>query len=76
MPGGGELMQQIEALEGELMELSIEKSSLETEYAKMPGGAGRTMKERQRKAEVEARLEELGREISKVRLSLKKLGVR
>jgi hypothetical protein len=53
-----------------------ERAALEAEYAKMPPHGGRTLRERQRRAQVEARIEEVGRGISATRLQLKKLGVK
>jgi hypothetical protein len=47
--------------------------SLEAEYARMPLGAGRSLRERERKAVVEARLELLARDISGCRMQLKRL---
>ncbi len=40
-----------------MVRLSQEKGQLEAEYAKMPLHGGRTARERNRKAEVEARIE-------------------
>lgn len=58
------------------MALNQERSQLEAEYARMPANAGRTLRERRRKAEVEERMDELGHLISNVRLNLKKMGVK
>jgi hypothetical protein len=65
------------ALEDSLMTFNIERSALETELAKFPSGtAGRTVAERKRKKEIEQRVEVLNKEISGVRLELRKLGIR
>lgn len=66
-------MARTKALEGQLMAHCREKDSLEAEYAKMPQHGGRTLRERQRKSEVEGRMEELAKAISATRLQLKKL---
>ncbi|EFJ50710.1 hypothetical protein VOLCADRAFT_116733 [Volvox carteri f. nagariensis] len=64
------------ALEDKLMVLCSEKGGLEAEYARMPLGAGRSLRERNRKQVVEQRLELLNKEISSVRMQLKRLGVK
>ncbi|GFR44865.1 hypothetical protein Agub_g6208, partial [Astrephomene gubernaculifera] len=69
-----ELMSRSKALEDQLMVLCSEKGGLEAEYARMPLGAGRSLRERNRKAVVEQRLELLNKEISAVRMQLKRLG--
>lgn len=46
---------------------------LMAEYGRMPASAGRTLRERQRKAEVEQRLEAIDRGASLLRLQLKRL---
>ncbi len=61
-------------LEDSLLVLSRERDELESEFAKMPLHGGRTLRERQRKVEVETRLEERRKEISNTRLQLKRLG--
>jgi predicted RNase H-like nuclease (RuvC/YqgF family) len=60
-------------LEDSLIALCGEKSLLESELSKMSAGSGRSLKERRRKAEVQQRLETLGREISNTRMQLKKV---
>ncbi|GLC43858.1 hypothetical protein PLESTF_001406700 [Pleodorina starrii] len=64
------------ALEDQLMVLCAEKGGLEAEYARMPLGAGRSLRERNRKAVVEQRLDLLNKEISSVRMQLKRLGMK
>lgn len=60
-------------LEDSLLARNIERSSLETELAKFPSGtAGRTGAERRRRAAVEHRLAELGKEIGTIRFELRK----
>jgi hypothetical protein len=64
-------------LEDSLMTFNIERGALETELAKFPNGtAGRTVAERKRKKVIEQRVEVLNKEISGVRLELRKLGIR
>lgn len=58
------------------MVLCAEKGGLEAEYARMPLGAGRSLRERNRKAVVEQRLELLNKEISAVRMQLKRIGLK
>ncbi|PNH09449.1 hypothetical protein TSOC_003937 [Tetrabaena socialis] len=48
----------------------------QAEFSRMPVGAGRSLKERNRKAVVEQRLELLGKEIAVVRMQLKRLGAK
>jgi hypothetical protein len=63
-------------LEDRLLALNTEECGLRAEAAKMPGGtAGRTIAERRRRAEVEARMEAIAAEASAVRLHLRRLGV-
>jgi hypothetical protein len=63
------------AMEARLLGLNREKDALEAEMCKLPGnGAGRTIQERRRKAEVEERLDELKKQLSSVRMALKKAG--
>lgn len=64
------------SLEAALLEKNAERAALEAEYARLPLTSGRTLKEKQRKLEVEARTEQLAHEISAIRLQLKKLGVK
>jgi flagellar biosynthesis chaperone FliJ len=68
-----EVMATTKQLEDQLLDLSQERDELEKELAKMPPGAGRTIKGRQRKMVVEQRLDDLGVEISRVRIEIKKL---
>ena len=61
-------------LEGRLMTLNSENQGLYAEYARMPEtSAGKTLAERRRRAEVEARLDSNTKEASNVRLQLKRL---
>ncbi|KAF8073075.1 hypothetical protein HT031_000736 [Scenedesmus sp. PABB004] len=59
-------------LEDDLLVLCQEKDELLREHAKMPLGSGRTIREKQRKAAIEARLEELAVVISRTRMALKR----
>jgi hypothetical protein len=68
-----EIMAATKQLEDQLLNLCQERDELDKELAKMPPGAGRTIKGRQRKMAVESRLDELGLEISRVRTEVKKL---
>jgi len=62
-------------LEDTLLALNVERSSLETELARMPcTTAGRTGALRRRRVDVEARLAELGKDIAAVKRELKSLG--
>ncbi len=68
-------MEQTKEREGALMRLMMERNELSCEFAKMPAHGGRTIAERRRKAQLEARLEAIDREASTLRLQLKRLGV-
>ena len=68
-----ELLARTKAMDNQLMVLCSEKASLEAEFARMPLGAGRSIKDRNRKAVVEERLELLNKEISGVRMQLKRI---
>lgn len=63
-------------LEDKLMRLNQEKAELEAEYARMPSHAGRNLKERMRKTEIESRFETLHHDVNSIRLQLKKLGLK
>lgn len=71
-----DLLAQSKHMEDTLLVLGQEKASLEAEYAKLPANAGRTLQERSRKASVEKRMEVLSKEISNLRLALKRLYLR
>ncbi|KAL4425417.1 hypothetical protein ABPG75_009433 [Micractinium tetrahymenae] len=72
-----DMLARTQALEDRLLALNAERNELEAESARMPSHTtGRTLQERKRRAEVERRLEELGRECSSVRLQLRRLGVK
>ncbi|CAG9463837.1 unnamed protein product [Pedinophyceae sp. YPF-701] len=71
-----DMMDQTQAVEDRLMALNREREALQAEFAKMPPGAGKTMTQRRRKAEVEEGIERVTKEISSCRLQLKRLGVR
>ncbi|GMH40426.1 hypothetical protein BSKO_08330 [Bryopsis sp. KO-2023] len=68
-----ESMRRTKILEDHLVQLGLEKKQLECEYVKMPPYGGRTLNAITRKQLVEGRLEEIGREISQIRLELKML---
>ena len=63
-------------LEETLMRLNQEKTELEAEYARMPSHAGRNLKERARKTDIEQRFDKLDNEVFSIRLQLKKLGLK
>jgi hypothetical protein len=67
---------EVKALEAQLLRLNTERDGLSAEYDKMPAHGGRTLAERTRKAELEARLGEITKEVSSVRLALKTSGFR
>jgi hypothetical protein len=60
-------------IEKSLMDMNMERNVLESELGKMGQSSGRTISERNRKAFVEARVEELAREMSSMRMRLKNL---
>ncbi|GAQ86740.1 hypothetical protein KFL_003080110 [Klebsormidium nitens] len=66
-----EAMEETAAIESKLMEVSLERSQLESEYAKLPQSAGRTMTERRRKQELEGRIEDLTKKIGWLRMELR-----
>jgi hypothetical protein len=53
------------------MQTNKERQQLENEYARMKRGAGRTMAERSRKLEVEARMEQLQADSGRLKLQLR-----
>ncbi|KFM23241.1 hypothetical protein F751_3432 [Auxenochlorella protothecoides] len=72
-----ELLQRTAALEARLLEAGTEKNGLQAELARLPvSSAGRTIRERRRREEIEARLDDLEREMSGLRLELKRSGCR
>ena len=60
-------------IEKSLMDMNMERNMLESELSKMGSSSGRTISERNRKAYVEQRVEELAREMSRMRMHLKNL---
>ena len=61
-------------MEDRLMTVNSENQRLHAEYARMPEtSAGKTLAERRRRAEVEARLDSNTKEASNIRLQLKRL---
>jgi hypothetical protein len=63
----------IAPIERELMQLSMVKDRLDAEYARMPLSAGRTVVERRRKAELEAKLDELHLQMGHLKARLRAL---
>lgn len=68
-----EIMARTKELEDMLLAYCQEKDDLNKEYSRMPLGAGKTLKDRNRKQFVEQRLEALDASISKTRMQLKKI---
>lgn len=66
-------MARTRGVEAELLRACQERDELECELSRMPLGGGRTLKQRQRKEYVEARLSELRGQISAARMTLKRL---
>jgi archaellum component FlaC len=66
----------MKAIEDELLRLNTEKDRLTSEYDKMPPHSGRTLLQRQRKQELESRISDIEKEISQLRLTLKRNGFR
>eukprot|EP00127_Corallochytrium_limacisporum_P004612 Clim_evm26s169 gene=Clim_evmTU26s169 len=58
-------------INGRLTALCQERDTLNALYAKMPPGHGRSRRERDEKASMERRLEDIGREVSQLRLQLR-----
>ena len=65
-----------QSLEDDLLKLNQEKAELEAEFARMPSHAGRNLKERRRKTDIEQRFEVLDRSASGIKLQLRKLGLK
>ena len=63
-------------LECKLLKLNQERAALDSEYAKLPVTAGRTILQRRRKAEVEDRLSRIQLESSAIRLRLKAMDIK
>ena len=70
------VMKASQGLEDDLLKLNQEKAELEAEFARMPSHAGRNLKERRRKTEIEQRFEALDRSASGIKLQLRKLGLK
>lgn len=68
-----ELMQRTAGLEAQLLQLSIERDTINATLNKIGPTSGRTLSERRAKQEGEARLDELNRAIGHARLQLRKL---
>lgn len=68
-----ELMEYCKQIEDSLVSKCWEKAQLDSELAKLPAGSGRNLNERRRKADVERRLDFLNKEISSMKVELKKL---
>ena len=56
--------------------MNTEKDKMQAEYDKMPTHGGRTISQRKRKMELEQGLAIVEKDISAVRLELKKLGLK
>ncbi|KDD74966.1 hypothetical protein H632_c959p2, partial [Helicosporidium sp. ATCC 50920] len=71
-----EIMREMQEMEDRLMALNVEKNQLESEHARMPTHTtGKTMRERQRRQQVEERLDEIAKECSYLRLRIKRRGM-
>lgn len=70
------MIQASQILEEQLMKLNQEKTELEAEYARMPSHAGRNLKERKRKTDIEYRFEIIDHDVNSLRLQLKRLGLK
>jgi len=68
-----EQLARTKVLEDLLVSRCSEKNLLEAELSKLPSHSGRSVREKQRKAQVEGRLEELAKEISSLRTQIKKI---
>lgn len=68
-----QLMSRTKEVEDVLLHASQERDELESELARMPLGGGRTLRQRERKEYVEARLDELRKQISSARMQIKRL---
>ena len=66
-------MARTKGVEDGLLRACQERDELESELSRLPLGGGRTLRERQRKEYVEARLEELRAQISAARMTIKRL---
>jgi len=60
-----------QAMESRLLELQLEKQTMDAEYSRMPEGAPRNARDRKRKKELEEKLEELNKEIGGLRMKLR-----
>lgn len=67
-------MQHSTKLEERLLQLSLEEAALRSEAARTP--PGRTSADRQRRAQVQNRLDGIGGEAGSIRLQLKRLGLK
>ncbi|GBG82511.1 hypothetical protein CBR_g34888 [Chara braunii] len=70
-----EKLQQSCGLELQLSNMCMERQKLESELVKLPQSAGRTMSERKKKMFLENRLEELNKEIGRLRMKLREMNV-
>ena len=68
-------MQVTSQIEHALMLLNQEKDALERELSRLPSAAGRTIAARRRKAEAEARLDEVRKHIAKHRMKMREMHV-
>ena len=57
------------------MRLNQEKDALERELSRLPSAAGRTIAARRRKAEAEARLDEVRKHIARHRMKMREMHV-
>ena len=66
----------IGSMEGRLLELNQERATLDSEYAKLPVTAGKTISQRRRKVELETQIGKIQQESSSLRLRLKAADVK
>jgi len=58
-------------IESRLVQLSLERNKLQSEFVKMPCHSGRTLAQKARKKEVENQIESITKEMSRLRFKLK-----
>ena len=62
---------QTQQMETALLELQLEKQQLDADYSRMPTGAPKNARDRKKKAQMEERLGELGKQIGHYRMKLR-----
>jgi len=64
-------MDETQQMETALLELQLEKQQLDADYSRMPHGAPKNARDRKKKAQMEERLEQLGKQIGHYRMKLR-----